>query len=191
MRKRRKNMATIFSHPAVPIGIALALGQKKIPRALAVMGCFACCAADLDVIGFPFGIPYGSQFGHRGFTHSIFMAAMIALLCAWRLPKEKDTKDLPPKRIFAYIFAVALSHPLIDMTTDGGKGIALLWPFSAQCFFWPWRPLPVSPIGKSFFSPYGLHVFLSELCMIWLPCLALGGAGWLARRALAARKETP
>jgi hypothetical protein len=46
---------------------------------------------------------------------------------------------------------------------DGGLGCALLWPFDLTRYFAPWRPIPVSPIGLSFLSPYGLMVALTEL----------------------------
>ena len=39
---------------------------------------------DLDVIGMRYGIPYGDMFGHRGFTHSLFFAVVLAwiAICA-------------------------------------------------------------------------------------------------------------
>ena len=33
---------------------------------------------DIDVIGFRFGIHYGDFWGHRGFTHSLVFAALLA-----------------------------------------------------------------------------------------------------------------
>jgi len=59
--------------------------------------------------------------------------------------------------------ALVASHPLLDALTDGGLGVALLWPFSAERFFFPWRPIPVSPIGVGFFSLRGIRVALAEL----------------------------
>ena len=47
---------------------------------------------------------------------------------------------------------VVASHGLLDALTDGGLGAALLWPFSDERFFAPWRPLPVAPIGARFWS---------------------------------------
>jgi inner membrane protein len=63
--------------------------------------------------------------------------------------------------------AVAASHPLLDAVTDGGLGVALLWPFSNERFFAPWRPLPVAPIGARMLSPRGLHVVLVEMLWSW------------------------
>ena len=54
--------------------------------------------------------------------------------------------------------------------TDGGLGIAFLAPFDNSRYFFPWRPVMVSPIGVApFFSRYGLNVLLSEFVWIWLP----------------------
>jgi inner membrane protein len=94
-----------------------------------------------------------------------------------------------PWIVFAFIFVSALSHGLIDALTDGGHGIAFFWPFSAERYFFDAQPIPVSPIGPAFFSPYGLFVFLSEIGMIWLPCLLLGGAGLLARKFAEKKKS--
>src|ERR1700743_2469207 len=109
-------MASIFSHPAVPVGIALALGQKRIPKALLFAGIISSIAADIDTVGFAFGVPYESQWGHRGFTHSIVFALALAALWAWR------SKELDAQRwvVFAYTLICAISHPVIDAMTDGG-----------------------------------------------------------------------
>jgi inner membrane protein len=65
---------------------------------------------------------------------------------------------------------VIASHGLLDALTDGGLGAALLWPFSDERFFAPWRPLPVAPIGARFWSGRGLAVLAVELC--WFGPLA-------------------
>jgi len=60
---------------------------------------------------------------------------------------------------------VGVSHPMLDTLTDGGAGIALLWPFSAERLFAPWRPIPVAPIGPSVLSARGWEVARTELLM--------------------------
>ena len=66
---------------------------------------------------------------------------------------------------------VLASHGLLDTLTDGGLGIALLWPFDLTRYFAPWNPIPVSPIGLGFFSPYGMYTASVELLyfapLIW------------------------
>jgi inner membrane protein len=58
------------------------------------------------------------------------------------------------------------------MLTNGGKGVALLWPLDSGRYFFAFTPVEVSPIGVSrFLSGQGLAVLWSELCWIVLPLL--------------------
>ncbi len=108
---------------------------------------------DLDVIAFKFGIPYEAPFGHRGATHSIAFALVMGV-AAWLLTRSwKSTIALT---------VVVLSHPLLDMLTDGGLGVGLFWPITTERFFFPWRPLPVAPIGVGMLSARGMYVLAVE-----------------------------
>jgi inner membrane protein len=67
--------------------------------------------------------------------------------------------------------------------TDGGQGIAFFAPFDTTRYFFPWRPVRVSPISiGAFFSTWGLHIFSTELVFIWLPTMLLCAAVHLYRR---------
>jgi inner membrane protein len=115
--------------------------------------------ADADVIAFRLGIPYSAPFGHRGATHSVMFALFAGCAFAALSSRGKDG------RFWSLAFVatvVAVSHPLLDALTDGGLGVALLWPFSNARFFAAWRPIPVAPIGARMLSSYGLHVLLIE-----------------------------
>ncbi|MFC7422039.1 metal-dependent hydrolase [Iodobacter arcticus] len=125
---------------------------------------------DLDVIAFRLGIPYASQWGHRGFTHSISTALLMALFCTLFYKKLNSNK----LSVFIFSFISMVSHPLLDALTDGGLGVALLWPFSFERFFLPWRIISVSPIGSSFFSVRGLLVIQSEFVTVCLPAIIFG-----------------
>ena len=58
--------------------------------------------------------------------------------------------------------------------TNGGLGVAFFSPFDTTRYFFPVRPVLVSPIGVSeFFNAYGVRVLISEAVWIWLPSLAL------------------
>jgi len=74
---------------------------------------------------------------------------------------------------FIFLFIAMGSHGVLDMLTDGGLGIAVLWPFDHVRYFFPTQVLKVSPIGMSFFSEWGLKTIISELFWIWLPALIL------------------
>ena len=122
---------------------------------------------DIDVVGFLRGVPYSAPWGHRGATHSLAFAVaggLLVGLCA-RVFKR------PVLRTTAIATLVLASHGLLDTLTDGGLGIALLWPFSLTRFFAPWQPIPVAPIGLDFFTTFGAMVALSELALflpLWL-----------------------
>jgi inner membrane protein len=69
-----------------------------------------------------------------------------------------------------YFSLVTMSHGFLDAFTDGGLGIAFFAPFDSTRYFFPWRPLTVSPIGfTQFFSEWGMDVLLSELLWIGIP----------------------
>jgi inner membrane protein len=114
-------------------------------------------APDLDVIGMRFGVPYGAEWGHRGATHSLLCGVVVALATALAL-----RQDLPFRWFAPIAVAVLVSHGLLDAMTDGGRGVALLWPWSIHRFFFPWRPIPVAPIGLRILSPRGLRIMLRE-----------------------------
>ena len=79
------------------------------------------------------------------------------------------------------LFLATASHGVLDAMTDGGSGVAFLAPFDDARYFFPWRPIPVSPIGVSrFFTRRGLDILEAELVLIWIPAaviLVVGGAG--------------
>jgi inner membrane protein len=130
---------------------------------------------DADVAGFSLGIPYSSPFGHRGATHSIAFAVAIGV-AAYVI---SGATALPRLRTALLVTLVVASHGLLDTLTDGGRGCALLWPFSTERFFAPWRPLPVAPIGLQFLTMSGLHVAAVEMLWFSIPFLY---ALWPARR---------
>ncbi len=168
-------MATIISHPAVPLALGLALGRERIPGRLLEFGVLASILPDLDVAAFRLGISYGDMFGHRGFTHSIFFALVIGLVfsrCS-KIGRER------PWVVFLFVAFSCISHGLLDAMTNGGYGVGFFSPFNGERYFASWTPIEVSPIGAAFFSPRGMAVLRSELTAVWLPCglFALLGAG--------------
>lgn len=161
-------MPTILTHPAIPLALGLGLGKTIIPRRLLAAGAVASMVPDLDVLAFRFGVSYASEFGHRGFSHSLLFAALVALLgaCAWRLFQTGYW------RICWFLFIATASHGVLDAFTNGGFGVAFLWPWSSQRFFFGPQVIEVSPLTISrFLSERGAAVLASELLWVWLPCL--------------------
>lgn len=178
-------MPTIFTHAAVPLLLGASAGQHRISRRLLSAGAIAAMLPDADTLGFGFGVAYASDFGHRGATHSIVFALALAFVAA-ALSKWLRTS---PWRAFGFVGLAALSHPLLDALTNGGLGVALAWPFDDERFFFPWRPIEVSPIGARFFSARGLTVIGSELLVVVLPTAVLATLLLLWRRRCDARRE--
>ena len=163
-------MPTILSHPAVPLALGLGLGSDVISKRLLIAGVVGSVLPDIDVVGFTFGIPYGHEFGHRGMSHSLVFAALVALVGAGAKKILKTTF----LRAFFFLFITTGSHGILDAFTNGGLGIALLWPWTERRFFAAFRPIVVAPIGIADFLPYAAGVLFSELLWVWMPCLLAG-----------------
>ena len=166
-------MPTVLTHPALPLAIGLGLGRGIIAPRLLVAGVAASILPDLDVLAFRLGVPYGSPLAHRGLSRSLFFAALVALLGAGchRLLKTR------PAVAFVFLLVATASHGILDAFTNGGLGIAFLWPFSSERYFAPYQVIEVSPIGISrFLSSRGATVLESELLWVWVPCIVLGVA---------------
>lgn len=143
-------MPTVMTHAALGWGLARAARRRQpdpLARPRAVMAAALAVAPDLDVVAFRLGIPHDHMLGHRGLSHSLAFAALAALACWAGLRRWSDGERSPGPVDLAVLFAAAASHALLDMATNGGLGVALLAPFSTDRFFWPARPIPVSPIG--------------------------------------------
>lgn len=164
-------MPTMFTHPAAPVAMALALGRGAVSGPLLAAGIAASILPDLDVLAFRFGVSYGDALGHRGLSHSFLFAVAVALAgaCPCRWYRAGYLKS------FLFLLAAASSHAVLDAFTGGGMGVALLWPWSNERFFAPVRMIEAAPLSISrFLSPRGASVLLSELLWVWLPLL--GGA---------------
>ncbi|ARU03672.1 metal-dependent hydrolase [Comamonas serinivorans] len=174
-------MPTVFTHLAPPIAAALALGSARVPPRMLLVGMLAAVLPDLDGLAYLTQLSsslYGSFWGHRGFTHTLGFAVLMGVLGLWlcRLWQGK------PWQGFVWLMACTLSHPLLDMMTSGGAGIALFAPLSNAREFLPWRPVRVSPISASqLLSSRGAAVLLSEFQYIWMPLLLIGLSGFALR----------
>jgi inner membrane protein len=172
-------MPTILTHAAVPLALRLGVGGKAVPARLLAVGVIASMLPDLDVVGMHLGVAYASDFGHRGFTHSVVFAALVALggACFYRRLRARFLGA------FLFLFAAVASHGMLDTFTNGGRGIELFWPWSNERYFAPVRPVEVSPLGiRAFLSPRGAEVLKSEVIWVWLPALGAGLALLAARR---------
>ncbi len=172
-------MASCFSHPAVPLALACWLPKVR-RRALLVAAALLSAMPDLDAIGYFQGVPYEAWNGHRGCTHSLVFAVVVAFVIGPWLGRRCEVGAM---RASLFLCASIASHGLVDMLTDGGLGVALLWPFSQERLFFSFRPIAVAPLGVSaFFSSWGVDVLLSEALWLWLPAAIAGSVGLVLTR---------
>jgi inner membrane protein len=161
-------MPTILTHALVPLALGAGLGSARVSRPLLITAIVASMLPDIDVLSFRLGIAYGDVFGHRGATHSIGFALLLGLIAL------VFARRLGSSRLSAFVFVAisAFSHGLLDMLTNGGHGVALLWPISAVRMFAPWQVIEVSPLGlHRFLDGRGVAVLESEIMWVWLPAL--------------------
>jgi inner membrane protein len=166
-------MPTIFTHPAVAL---LKTWAPRLPLRVGFAAAAATILPDLDVASFALGIPYAHVLGHRGLSHSIAFALLVACIGTWALRVEDHRRAS-----FVFLFLSTISHGLLDACTDGGLGVAFFAPFHNARYFFPWTPIRVSPIGTGFFSARGMMTLRSEMVWVWAPCIALALLGKLVR----------
>jgi inner membrane protein len=168
-------MPSVLSHAVVGLSLGACFYKPGI-KTVWIAGAICAALPDLDVIGFSFGVHYGDFWGHRGFSHSLIFAALLAAAAAlvfWvahPVPPLQRADGLGLGLLWIYFFSATASHGFLDAFTDGGLGVAFFSPFNNRRYFFAWRPILVAPIGVTrFFSHWGLAVLRSELLWVWLP----------------------
>jgi len=176
-------MATIITHFIAASALST-VAPKDLPRLrlALVLGTLAMIP-DLDVLGFRYGVSYGDAIGHRGFTHSLLFASIIAVVT----PILAFTKVMAFSRIWWLLvglaFAATISHGVLDAFTDGGLGVGFFIPFDDTRYFAPWRPLATSPLSISaFINGPVLRILTNEFMWVGLPLIGLFGAFHAIRR---------
>lgn len=161
-------MASFFGHALTAITLGKGFPKQKKSILFWILGVICAVLPDADVISFKFGIPYKSLFGHRGITHSFIFAILLGLLVTLLFYRKNTFK----KKLLYFLFFTlcTASHAVLDALTNGGLGVAFFAPFDNTRYFFPWRPIQVSPIGiQNFFGSRGLRVIKSELVYIGIP----------------------
>src|SRR6185295_20025419 len=161
-------MASEFSHVIVALGMGKAFQMKELSWRELSLGALCSALPDLDVIGLYFGIQYSDVWGHRGMTHSVVFAALLAGILVGVWHRSRPAAGMAG--LFLYFFLCTASHGVLDAMTNGGLGVAFFSPFDTTRYFFPVRPVIVSPIGVSeFFNAQGARILASEALWIWLP----------------------
>jgi len=127
-----------ITQAALGAGIAGAVLGRHYGRKALLAGAVLGTLPDMDVI-IRYADPLTKMISHRGFSHSVFVLTMVALLLwavfAPRLCKPDGLSDPSPGklRLFTAIWLALITHPLLDAFTAYGTQL-----------FWPLKPVPAS-----------------------------------------------
>ena len=128
-------MASAFGHAA----LGATLGKLLLPerRYWPWWTVAAACAAlpDADALGYRLGVPYGSLWGHRGLTHSLLAAVMVAVVGTGLSQLRRPAQRPPAGRLGLLLFLATASHGLLDALTTGGLGVAFFSPWELKRYF--------------------------------------------------------
>ncbi|QJD60680.1 metal-dependent hydrolase [Pseudomonas sp. gcc21] len=109
------------------------LGRWQGRKAL-VFGAMLGTLPDMDVV-IDFGDAVADVTYHRGFSHSLFVIGLVAVLLTWLVRKVWPNAEYSTRRLFACIALVLFTHVLLDAFTTYGTQL-----------FWP---LPTPPVAIS------------------------------------------
>ena len=175
-------MASAFAHAVAATAIGSVMGVPWRLWATLALGMICAVLPDLDVIGFWLGIPYEHPLGHRGLSHSIPFAAAVSLGLLQIAYRNSSTVER--RRLGWFFFLATSSHGVLDAMTNGGLGVAFFAPFVNTRYFFPFRPIAVSPLEPHlFFTRWGLTVLMTEFIWVGIPALlAIIGAVAIRQR---------
>src|SRR3954453_21539771 len=121
LNRNFRAMPSIFSHAAFANPIGRACMTKPLPLRFWFFSIVCPMIPDADAISFVFRVDRDSIWSHRGITHSIFFATVLGTLVA--LFGFGKNRPLPTPLLALYFGLATVSHPLLDMLTNGGSGV--------------------------------------------------------------------
>ncbi len=176
-------MPSAFTHIFIGEALGKTYTAEKMPMKFWVFAGLCSIVPDIDIIGYNFGIKYGSVFGHRGFFHSLAFALIVSILVVQIAFRATPRFTRQWWSLSAFFFAVTSAHGFFDSMTDKGMGVGFFIPFDNTRYHMPWRPIYASPMSISrFFSRAGVAVLAAEILWIWLPMIALSAGVLMFRK---------
>src|SRR5262249_49880290 len=116
-RRRAGTVPSLFTHAVAACGISACFYKSTVPRRVWIIGTACSLLPDVDVIGFRLGIRCADFWGHRGFTHSLLFAALLAAIIT--VGFRRGVAGMQLLLVWAYFFLVTVSHGFLDAMTDG------------------------------------------------------------------------
>ena len=181
-------MASALTHAFAAVALTRTFSRRKHDWRFWSLVVMSSILPDADIVGFAFGIDYGDLLGHRGLSHSLLFAALWSLLVVSSEYRGLMKFSRHWWSLVSLFFLVTVSHGLLDAMTNGGLGVAFFSPFDTARYFFPWRPVHVSPVGVGqFFSGQGAAIMASEMQYVWLPIATVWAGVGVWRRSSARR----
>ncbi len=176
-------MASAFSHAIAAVAIGKLNFRSVHTWKYMLLGTFCAVIPDADAIGYWMKVPYESLWGHRGITHSLFFAFLLAGLVMYLFYRSEKPFSKAWLALYLTFFACTASHGVLDAFTTGGKGVAFFAPFWNERYFFPWKVIRVSPISVTkFFSDKGIQILKSEFVWVWIPSFVIIFIAYIVRK---------
>ena len=161
------------THALVPLAAAVAIARRPARWTLLVVAAVAAAAPDLDLVSHRLlGIPLTSVYAHRGFAHSLFVAVAAAFIAA----SFHCRLGVKPVSAGGVVGASMASHGILDMMTDSGLPVAILWPLTSARVLADWRAIHGPEVQWAQVTTEILPRMRSELWQLILPMFALAFA---------------
>ena len=176
-------MPSLFAHAVAGAAVGSALPPPRAARRVWIATALCAALPDIDALGRPFGnLRYEAVFGgHRGFTHSVAFAALLAALIASGFFRQSRWNRVRP-RLWATFFIATVSHGIFDALSTIGNGVAFWAPFSWTHYEFVWQPL--GEIGPGPRGPERILALVgNELLWVGLPALIVVAIARFIRRS--------
>jgi inner membrane protein len=157
---------TLYTHAFVGLGLGNVLTRGHVRATFWILAALLPVVPDFDSFSFR---RYGDMLGHRGWTHSLTFALVLAALSAAIVFRYLNMRFWTLTAIF---FVITASHGVLDALTFGGYGIPFFWPFYNERFG-NWGPVRVPDIGFELPDPRRSQSIRGELLWVWVPMLAV------------------
>lgn len=106
---------------------------NRVGRKAALWGAICGTLPDLDVL-IPMANEVASYTYHRGFSHSLFVAAAVSPVLGWLIHRIPGHRSVDAWRWILLVWLALSTHPLLDAFTT--YGTQLWWPMTAPPVAW-------------------------------------------------------
>lgn len=160
-------MASPWAHAIAGAAAGAFYQAPRHRRRVITLAAICAVVPDLDLIGWPLGIPPSAPLGHRGLSHSIAFAVLLGGIAALAFLSDVTRRERAAAAA-ALILATATHSVLDAMTTYSPTGPAFWAPFSNNRYRFQWMPLTGSGGLETDFGQEALYVCLPALVLILL-----------------------